>query len=60
MLYQLQSLCSQSQSYFAAASQSVLALTPSGTYDQITPVAKTVAVLFVMGRPPVWEDGYLL
>jgi hypothetical protein len=33
-------------------SQSVLALSPSGTHDQVLAVVKTVAVLFLMARPP--------
>jgi hypothetical protein len=33
-------------------SPSVLALSPSGTHDQILAAFKTVAVLFGVGRPP--------
>jgi hypothetical protein len=50
----------QSKSYFAtdcqsvsqSASPPVLALGRSGTHNQILAVLKTVAVLFVVGRPP--------
>jgi hypothetical protein len=50
-MYKLQS---QSQSYFAADGQSVLALSPSGTHDQILSLVMAVAGLFVfvMGCPP--------
>jgi len=52
-------LIRQSQSYFTnngrsvsqSVSQSVLALSPSGTHDHILIVVKTVAGLFVMGHP---------
>jgi hypothetical protein len=48
---------SQSQSYFVTESQSVvLALSPSGTHGQTLAVVKTLAVLFVVGRPPCRED----
>jgi hypothetical protein len=40
----------QSQGYFATDSLSVLALSPSGTHDQILAVVKTVEVSFVVGR----------
>jgi hypothetical protein len=44
------------KSYFATDGQSVspfvLALSPSRTHDQILAVVKTVAVFFVVGRPP--------
>jgi hypothetical protein len=43
---------SHRQSYFATDGQSVLAFSPSGIHDQILAVVKTVAVLFVLGRPP--------
>jgi hypothetical protein len=42
---------SQRQSHFAAEGRSVLAFSPSGTHNQILAVVKTVAVLFVVGRP---------
>jgi hypothetical protein len=52
------------QSYFTtdsqSVSQSILALGPSGTHDQILNVFKTVAVFIVMGRPPCSEDGSVL
>jgi len=35
-----------------SVSQSALTSNPSGTHDQILAVVKTVAVLFIMGRPP--------
>jgi len=38
-------------------SPSVLALSPSGTHDQILVVLKTVAVLFVVGSSPCRGDG---
>jgi hypothetical protein len=41
------SAASQSQGYFAAVSQSVLALSPSGTHDQILAVVKTVALVLL-------------
>jgi hypothetical protein len=42
---------SQSQSYFVIGGQSVrLAVSPSGTHDQILVVVKTVVDLFVVGR----------
>jgi len=52
---------SQNQSYFAtdgrSVSQSVLALSNSGTPDQILVVVKTITLLFVMGRSLWREDG---
>jgi hypothetical protein len=55
---------SQNQSYFAtnslSVSPSVLALSPSGTRDQILVAVKTVAVLFAMGHPPCQKDGSAL
>jgi len=39
---------------------SVLASSPSGSHDQILAVVRTVAVLLVMGRPPLREDGSVL
>jgi hypothetical protein len=45
-----------SLSYFAtdglSVSQTVLALSPSGTHDHILAVVKTDAVWSVVGRPP--------
>jgi hypothetical protein len=35
-----------------SVSESVLALSPSGTQDKVLAVVKTVEVLFVVGRPP--------
>jgi hypothetical protein len=55
---------SQSQSYFAtdirSVSQSILTLSPPGTHDYVLVVVKTVAILFVVGRPAWWEDGSVL
>jgi len=41
-------------------SQSALALSPSGTHDQILAVVKTVPVLLVTGRLPRRENGSVL
>jgi len=51
-----------SQSYFATdgVSQSILALSYSGTHNQISVVVRTVAVLFVVGRSLCREDGSIL
>jgi hypothetical protein len=51
---------SQSQGYFATDGQSVLALSPSGTHNQIMAVVKAVAVLLSWGVLPDWQDGSVL
>jgi hypothetical protein len=40
-----------------SVSQSILALNPSGTHDEVLAVLQTVAVLPVVGRPPVGRTG---
>jgi hypothetical protein len=48
------------QSVSQSVRPSVLALGPTGTYNQILALIKTTAVLFVKGRPRCQKAGFIM